>query len=81
MFAALAITLGGCATSGSAPLGRDLPPKPAYAVPVTVPEPQEHEDARLVAARERAGRIENGRRLAAFGSWYGDLVGRVSGSP
>lgn len=76
----MALTLASCGTSGSVPLGRDLPQKPAYAVPVdNVPEPQEHDDAREVAARERAGRIENGRRLTAFGAWYGNLARRVAG--
>lgn len=73
--------LAGCVTSGSAPLNRELPQKPAYAAPVVVPEPQEDEDARLVAARERAGRLENGRRLVALGKMWDRVTDRMAGRP
>jgi hypothetical protein len=35
-----------------------------------VPEPKASEAAFTVAARERAGRLANGRTITAFRDWY-----------
>jgi len=58
-----------------------LPARPSWTVTVAVVDPVETDDARVVAARERAGRVENGKRLASFGQWYDALVARYGGSP
>jgi hypothetical protein len=53
--------LAGCAGSSSGVreiVRRELPPAPAYMQPVAVPEPRTGENAVVVAARERAGRLK-----------------------
>jgi hypothetical protein len=66
---------GGCATSGeqSGGLARRLPPPPGFLAAVSVPDPTAGEDLRVVAARERAGRVEANRRLGALRVWYAGL--------
>lgn len=76
----LALALTSCAPSSSpivvaAPVDhsvvrRALPPAPAFAAPVQVAEPQPTEDAYLVAARERLGRLKANERIVAFARWY-----------
>lgn len=61
--------LVGCATSGS-PAPRDLPTWPGFARPVAVQDPQAGEPLLAIAARERAGRVENARRLEEAQRWY-----------
>lgn len=72
--------LGGCVSSGSVPVSRTLPALPALASPAVVPDPEPEEDARVVAMRERVGRVENARRLRALGAWYLDVAKRYSGT-
>lgn len=52
---------------------RALPPPPAYAFPVKVADPLPTDDAFLVAARERIGRIKANERIAAFARWYAQV--------
>ena len=66
--------LAGCETSGSVGKKRTLPSLPAYVAPVNVVEPKESEDARLVAARERAGRVEANQVIASVKTWYAGVV-------
>lgn len=73
--------LGACETSGSGGERRSLPPKPSYARGVTVKDPEKGEPAVAVAARERAGRLENQRRLENFGSWYDQVRNGFAGVP
>lgn len=75
MPAALALaTLAGCSTFASpvvAPVA--LPPLPACARAVDVAPPAVGEPLVLIAARERAGRLEANRNIACVSSWYGTL--------
>lgn len=73
MFAASAtLTLAGCATSGSVTTV-NLPSWPAHCVPAEVADPRTGEPAVAVAARERAARFENARRLESCGEWYDSI--------
>lgn len=67
--------LSGCANSVSdmAVRDRDLPTKPEWAAPVSVKDPEGGEDAREVAARERAGRLQANRIIVKFGNWYAGI--------
>ncbi len=63
--------LAGCATSGSVPLGRDLPAADKrMTTPTVVAEPQAGEACAAVSARERSGRVDDARKLTAFAAWY-----------
>lgn len=72
MPAALALAMSaGCSTFASpavAPVA--LPPLPACARPVDVATPAVGEPLLLIAARERAGRLEANRNIACVSSWY-----------
>lgn len=60
--ALLSTSLMGCSTSGSANvLARDVPGAPSYMRPVGVADPKLGEDPYLIAARERAGRLQANR--------------------
>jgi hypothetical protein len=55
------LLLAACAGSGSQlreVVRRDLPAAPAYLLPVAVAQPKTGENAVVVAARERAGRLK-----------------------
>jgi hypothetical protein len=59
--------LTGCAGSGVKDLiPRDIPPPPAYAQQVQVPEPKAGESCYLVAGRERAGRLKANRIIRGW---------------
>lgn len=66
-----------CAACAAPPkraeLDRQLPPPPAFARPVAVKEPQVGEYLLVIAARERAGRLEANARIQDFNEWYADL--------
>lgn len=67
----LLMTLSGCAASSDVVVQeRSLPPAPAWAVPTSVSEPSEGEDAREVIAREREGRLKSNRVVVNFAEWY-----------
>lgn len=55
---------------GKEPIARDLPEAPKFAKPVSVPEPRAGEDQLAIAARERAGRKQNGVTIKRFRDWY-----------
>lgn len=71
----LPLMLAGCsASSDKDALTRDLPFGPkGISTPVRVAPPKVGEYCVVYAARERAGRIANARRLNAFDKWYADL--------
>lgn len=71
----IALSSGGCATSGEPAdgLARRLPPPPGFLAVVSVPDPKAGQDLRVVAARERAGRLEANRRIRALRVWYAGL--------
>ena len=55
------LLLAGCAGSNSGAreiVRRELPAAPGHLTPVLVPEPRRGENAIVVAARERAGRLK-----------------------
>lgn len=60
-------------TSGSGGLSRELPGKPSFARPVSVPEAKRGEPLITIAQRERAGRMSANRRIEQFGAWYDDV--------
>jgi hypothetical protein len=62
--------LGGCMTTGQKVLVRNLPPAPAYAQPVQVTDPRVGDDALVVAARERLGRVQANCVITHFRDWY-----------
>ena len=66
----LGLTLSGCASPGREPLARNLPPPPAFAKPVAVPDPKAGESAIAVAARERAGRKRANATIVNMTNWY-----------
>lgn len=66
----LTTTLVGCAQSIKPEVERELPPFPEFARPVKVAEPKSGEALLSIAARERAGRIANAKRINAVGVWY-----------
>lgn len=51
--------LAGCVTSGKPPLQREFPRPPGWMQPVKVQDPKAGEPLLEIAARERAGRLEN----------------------
>lgn len=65
--------LGGCASRGIEPLARNLPPTPAFARTVSVPDPKAGESAIAVASRERSGRKRANSTILHFRKWYGDV--------
>lgn len=65
--------LSACSASGERPVTRDLPAWPAFARPVSVPDPQPGEPALAVAARERAGRLAANRTIEQARGWYADV--------
>ena len=72
----VASALTGCATApgpiASAPI---LPAAPAnFGKPVAVRAPKVGEDARVYAARERAGRLTANRRLGDDAAFYSGVV-------
>lgn len=67
-----------CVNSGS-PVRRDLPAAPEFAKPVVVPEPKRGETLILVAARERAGRLQANRIIVAFRDWYAGVRSDYAG--
>lgn len=71
----IALSSGGCATSDeqSGGLARRLPQPPGFLAVVSVPDPKTGDDLRVVAARERAGRVEANRRIGALRIWYAGL--------
>lgn len=70
----LAMMLAGCSASGDkSVLARDLPINPAAFTPLSVAPPRVGEYCVAYAARERAGRIANGKRLTAYDDWYTDV--------
>lgn len=68
--AAIAASLGACQTTGQKVLVRNLPPAPAYARPVPVADPRVGDDALVVAARERLGRVQANCVITHFRDWY-----------
>jgi hypothetical protein len=68
--------LGACQTAGQKVLVRNLPPAPAYAQPVLVTDPRVGDDALVVAARERLGRVQANCVISHFRDWY-DRVRQV----
>lgn len=66
----LGLMLSGCASPGREPLARNLPPPPAFAKPVAVPDPKAGESAIAVAARERAGRKRANATIVNMTNWY-----------
>ena len=70
-----AMMLAACATSGSVPQRPPLPPVDLVIErPAAVPAPRAGEDARIVAARERAARVAGDRRLLAARRTYQTIV-------
>jgi hypothetical protein len=67
---ALVGLLGACQTTGQKVLVRSLPPAPAYAQPVQVADPRVGDDALVVAARERLGRVQANCVITHFRDWY-----------
>jgi hypothetical protein len=67
---AIAGLLGACQTAGQKVLVRNLPPAPAYAQPVPVSDPRVGDDALVVAARERLGRVQANCVITHFRDWY-----------
>jgi hypothetical protein len=70
VLAAVAASLGGCMGAGQKVLVRNLPPAPAYAQPVLVADPRVGDDALVVAARERLGRVQANCVITHFRDWY-----------
>jgi len=72
--ACLAMASAGCSTSSrKEPLARSLPAEPAFAREVGVPDPRVGEDVLVVAARERAGRLQANAVIRRFRGWYGEV--------
>jgi len=72
--ACLVMACAGCSTSGPRePLARNLPLEPAFAREVMVSDPRVGEDMLVVAARERAGRLQANAVIRRFRGWYGDV--------
>lgn len=64
--ASLSLSLMGCSTSGSARiLPRDIPGPPSYMAAVAVRDPFLGEDPYIIAARERAGRVQANRIIVS----------------
>jgi hypothetical protein len=64
-------TSAGCSTFASPSVSPvALPPLPTCAQPVEVAAPAVGEPLLLIAARERAGRLEANRNVACVWSWY-----------
>jgi hypothetical protein len=72
--------LGGCATSGKAPVARSLPPPPEFLKPVPTPDVKSGMDARVVAAQGRKSLSEANDRLDAGRSWYEGVRSRYQGA-
>lgn len=75
----LSVMLSGCVTSDNPPLQRNLPAAPSYVRPVSVSDPKAGDDALVVAARERAGRIQANCVITSFKSWYEGVRTSYSG--
>lgn len=63
----------GCGSVGKEPLARNLPPPPAFAKPVSAPDPRAGESAIAVAARERAARKRANGVIQNMNAWYGTV--------
>lgn len=59
-----------CAACNQSHLRRELPPPTDYMRPVEVQEPRTGEDLLIIAARERAGRIQANSRIVNAREWY-----------
>ena len=69
--ACLTLTLSACATSADVSVIRpQLPAPPDWAKAVSATEPKTGEDALVVAARERGGRIRANAVITNFHGWY-----------
>ena len=67
----LTLMLSGCARSVDPVVIRpQLPAPPDWAKAVSVTEPKTGEDALVVAARERGGRIRANAVITNFHGWY-----------
>ena len=79
----VALALAGCGeapvVSAPAPI---LPAAPTdFGKPVAVKPPKVGEDARVYAARERAGRLTANARLKNDGAFYADVKAKLAGAP
>lgn len=75
------LMLTSCAGSIDAP-AVTLPPVPACLTsPAVVPEPQVGEPLAVIAARERAGRLDNARKLACGVDAWLALQAAIGGTP
>ncbi len=71
--------LSACAGS-AAPARVNIPPVVSCLTSeAQVPDPRSREDARIVAARERAGRLENADRIRCGREAWGGLVRTYAG--
>ena len=69
--------LAGCGAPPPVALSPILPGAPVdFGHPVAVRAPQVGEDARVYAARERAGRLTANRRLVNDAAFYADVVSK-----
>ena len=64
------VMLSGCAASIHKVVERDLPDPPDYLSTVPVPPVREGQDARAVAAENRAALVTANRRLSDGRHWY-----------
>ncbi|HWL06711.1 MAG TPA: hypothetical protein VNQ99_17545 [Xanthobacteraceae bacterium] len=55
--------------------------EPPFAREVAVQDPRVGEDVLVVAARERAGRLQANAVIRRFRGWYGDVRRSYGGSP
>ncbi len=63
-----------CSTlPGEPPVARQLPAEPDFARPVKIADPRPGESAIVVAARERAGRLQANRVIEAFRGFYSSV--------
>lgn len=80
--ACLTLMLSGCAKSADVSVIRpNLPPPPDWAKAVSVTEPKADEDALVVAARERGGRIRANAVITNFHGWYENVRAGYAGEP
>lgn len=72
--------LSGCFSSGGErKLERELPAYPKFARPAVVPNPKPGERMIVIAARERAGRLEANATIVEFVAWYKQVQAAYAG--
>lgn len=75
----LTLTLASCAVSTSPPAAIALPAVPACLAPVAVAEPQAGEALIIIAARERAARLEANQRIRCGAQLWQQTIDAFAG--